>query len=281
MMIDDEHRLDPAGPAAPDRTSKRLDRSRLISIIGWLCVLALPGIAILAMSARGRSILVDMARPPLHLGHAVQVQLSGARAQNDLGNSYRRSGDFASALIHYDKAVELSPAYGRAHTNRAMVHYAMGNYDRALLASDLAVVHQSTNATPWTVRGNAKLILGDIQGAISDHNKAIAQLPDFDAPFNNRGCALLALGQTQSALDDFDHAIQIAAREEENSALPSTYYNRAKALTALGRPDEAAQALARSKALDPDLERKPSFNVVLCGAGSSGTGRGIAPVTAK
>jgi tetratricopeptide (TPR) repeat protein len=61
---------------------------------------------------------------------------------------------------------------------------------------------------------------------------------------NNLGCALLGLGQPTQALQAFEEAISL----QPNASL--YWYNKAKALEAIGRRQEAQQCVAQAQQLE-------------------------------
>ena len=110
--------------------------------------------------------------------------------------SYKKLGQYQTAINDYTKVIQLDP----------------------------------NNVTSYSNRGHAYTSLGQDQNAINDLTKAIQLDPTYASAYGNRGNVYHnLLGQYQLAIDDFTKAIQF-----EPSAL--RYANRGISYRALGQP---------------------------------------------
>lgn len=85
----------------------------------------------------------------------------------------------------------------------------------------------------------------ELEGALMECDRTIALDPGNAAAHSNRGKALTALGRSEEALAAHDRAIALSPES------PVAHNRRGIALADLGRPDEAIAAYDRSIALDP------------------------------
>ncbi len=85
----------------------------------------------------------------------------------------------------------------------------------------------------------------ELDGALADCDRAIALDPGNAKAHSDRGKALTAMGRSEEALDAFDLAIAL------NPGDPVAHNRRGIALADLGRPEEAINAYDASIALDP------------------------------
>jgi TolA-binding protein len=142
--------------------------------------------------------------------------LPGTAEENfDLGIQARRNSDFELAVRHLEEAVRLNDRYIAAYDNLGLAQYNLGNVDEAINNYRRA-----------------------IEVAMEDNVQ-------FEHAYRNLGDALLSQEDYQGALDAYDEAVRIV----DNS--PSTHRSRARALNALGRPDEdVVEALRRAQEIE-------------------------------
>jgi tetratricopeptide (TPR) repeat protein len=171
--------------------------------------------------------------------------------------------------------------------------YSQGQYDQALDAYNTSVTLDPYNSIAWNKLGNTQVRLGDTAGAIRSFGEATRLDPFFGAAWVNRGDQLLASGNVTEALDSYNRAISINPNDmhayiskgmlfkssgkldEARAAFSEVItisdreirvhpndakYNadlwdyRAKALSELGRYQEALQAYDRALEINPKHE---------------------------
>lgn len=130
----------------------------------------------------------------------------------DLGNTFYRNSEYASAADAFSAAIAKNPR----------------------------------SAAAWNNRAAARLRLGDVNGAIADYNKAIELAPNDPEIYYNRGNALVAAGQYQEAIADYTRAIAL------NPTYAKAIYNRGTVYALLGQRDVAQADWSRAVALEPD-----------------------------
>jgi tetratricopeptide (TPR) repeat protein len=154
--------------------------------------------------------------------------LSGAarvRVLLERGRLRRSSGDSAAALPLFEAAFGVAEKAGEDYLAGDAAHMA------ALAAPDREVM------VSWTQRG-VELAEG------SDEPQARYWLGPLS---NNLGWAYFDAGDYDAALDAFQRALEARELEPERRAeIEIARYAVAKALRALGRPDEAATLLERA-----------------------------------
>jgi len=195
-----------------------------------------------------------------------------------LADVLRLRGEYERALASYDRALALLPTYPPALAGRGMALEALRrpgaeeSYRRALsldpnepdsnnnLANILLKRGDARGAVPLYERaltarpndarilsnlGTAHLETGDPRGALPLFERALAALPDDARMLSNLGTAHLHAGDPRGALPLFDRALTRDPR------LASARINRAAALAALGRVDEAQLELHALLAQEP------------------------------
>ena len=115
-----------------------------------------------------------------------------ATAYSDLGDAYRRKGDFDSALKECNKAIDLMPNYYYPYKIRGCIYCDQNAYEKA----------------------------------IGDFTKVINSLPDVDhkaGVYDLRGKCYRAMGEDACANDDFDQAKQLrSARAKRERSFQET-----------------------------------------------------------
>jgi tetratricopeptide (TPR) repeat protein len=107
------------------------------------------------------------------------------------------------------------------------------------------ILDQPRSAEHYLARAELHRRLGDVERAAADYDRALLLAPDLAAVWLGRARLFLASGEAERALDAADR--YLAAADD-----PSGWTARARALVALGRPDDAAADLARAIERDPE-----------------------------
>ncbi|WP_263972345.1 tetratricopeptide repeat protein [Spongiactinospora rosea] len=197
----------------------------------------------------------------------------------DRGNLRFSQGTLDGALADYETALRLSPPLPEAYYNRAQVHLAQGEGHAALAdlahvleldpgyldayinrAGMLAVTGRDAEARADVAAGlaidprNAHLrcVLGQLECAAGRPAEALAAFaaalaadPRLVPAWANRAITRFETGDVDGAVEDLTRALEL----EESAEL---YFNRATALRALGREEEATADLHRALDLDPE-----------------------------
>ncbi|MDF5758752.1 tetratricopeptide repeat protein [Spongiactinospora sp. TRM90649] len=150
-----------------------------------------------------------------------------------------------AALADLDHVLELDPGYLDAHINRAGVLAVEGREAEARADVEAGLAIDPRNAHLHCVLGQLECGAGRHAEALSAFGEALAADPELGAAWANRAIARFESGDPEGAVADLTRALAL-----ERSA--ELHYNRALALRALGREDEALDDLHLALDLDPD-----------------------------
>ncbi|MFB9722089.1 tetratricopeptide repeat protein [Planobispora longispora] len=154
------------------------------------------------------------------------------------------AGDYAGALADLDHALELDPDFVDALANRAGLLVALGEYGRARADAEAGLALEEGNPYLLCALGQVEMAEGRHAQARAAFDRALERAPSLIAAWAARGALAFETGDPAGAAEDFTRAL-------EPGADPALLFNRALALRAAGRPEEAAADLARALELDP------------------------------
>lgn len=157
-------------------------------------------------------------------------------------------GELEGALADLDHVLELDPGYLDAYINRAGLRVAAGLNEEARADVTAGLAIDPDNAHLWSVLGQLEAADGRHAEAAAAFEKALAADPGLSAAWANRGIWRYESGDAEGAVADLTRAIELAS-DGERAAL---HYNRATALRALGREEEARADLRQAHDLAPD-----------------------------
>jgi len=132
--------------------------------------------------------------------HALAVTERNFKAHVGLGDTLRRDGLYAEALVQYDAAIELYPRWLKAHLGRA----------------------------------GSLLGMGDLEGAAASYESALGIRPDQPAVRGDLGVLLVKIGRVDDGLRELERLIQ------DGEASADVYVFLASRSFTQGQPDEAA-----------------------------------------
>jgi tetratricopeptide (TPR) repeat protein len=161
---------------------------------------------------------------------------------NDLGFVLERQGLIEDAADAYRQALDLDPEADAARYNLGASLARAGQYEEAerhLLAA--VKTHPTTQA--FTALGVVQRERGANEEAMSSFGAAIEADPKNAAPYDQLGAMLVAQGKLTDAETLYRQLVV-------NRPSPAAHEELAQVLTRLGRSSEAAQELARARALD-------------------------------
>lgn len=181
------------------------------------------------------------------------AELNAARdALLDEAKKRADKGDLKGSADLLDKAVEPLRHSGSYHYARGGVAIRLGDLDRAISEFTAACELDPEVAEFHGNLGGALLEKARADQSLLPRAKevllrAVSLSPRLPDVHNNLGTAQLASGDAKAALASFDAALRLNGRH-----VP-TLYNRAAALKALGRMDEAKKTLDACLAVDPSF----------------------------
>jgi tetratricopeptide (TPR) repeat protein len=220
-----------------------------------------------ALVALDRALALDDAYAPswcercnaqYHLGRHAEAAEAGARALaldpdfrlarirnayalNALDRNEEALAEYDAVLTRDPNDVETLHDRGRLLLQMKRHADALASYDRALALEAGGV----NGAWGWNGRAYVCLDLGDDDEALRCVNNALSMAPDNPAYWDTQGELYLGKQAYEQALASFDQALALD---------PDAWFawaNKAKALQALGRPDEARAAARRARAIRP------------------------------
>ena len=179
---------------------------------------------------------------------AVEIDNNGAALTN-LGNYYKRKGQFDIAIRYYDQAILLdqdSEVKCWAHTNRGDIFCTQGNYEKALIEYEIAESLDQDYAWLHYKRGQCFEKQGLEGEAIVDYTRAIELDLEFALAYESRGNLLKERGDFVKALEDYNRAILISPGEGW------TYHLRGLCYKKQGLEEEALTDFSKAIQLDSD-----------------------------
>ncbi|NUR89158.1 MAG: tetratricopeptide repeat protein, partial [Nonomuraea sp.] len=156
-------------------------------------------------------------------------------------------GDLDGALADLDYALELDPAFAPAYANRAGLHAALGQLAEARADVERGLALDRRNAHLHSVLGQVELAEGRPTEARKSLDTALELQPDLAQAWAARGALAFEEGDPEGAVSDLTRALELGSTAE-------LLFNRAVALRACGRPQEAAADLRAAAELDPGDE---------------------------
>ena len=141
-------------------------------------------------------------RPALDRHLAQDPTSSGA--WNNLGVSYRMSGQPEVALSCYRRALAINPDFSAALGNLGNILKDMGRHLEALDAHRQALDQQPHNGRAWHNLGIVFNEMGRPREAIRCFNKALELEPELDNIRFDRAIAKLRLGEFRDGFADFE-----------------------------------------------------------------------------
>ncbi|GAA2586482.1 tetratricopeptide repeat protein [Actinomadura fulvescens] len=162
------------------------------------------------------------------------------------------AGDLTGALADLDHALELDPGFAEAHPNRAGILVALDRYDEARAACDAGLAVTPDDPYLLCALGQVETAAGRHGPAREALDRALAQDAAMAAAWACRGVLAFATGDSAAAVRDLSRALELT--DEADAETPALLFNRALALRAAGREDEARADLERAGKLAPGDE---------------------------
>ncbi len=175
-----------------------------------------------------------------------------ARAHNNLGNGFEKTGNLQAAATHYTEAFRLDPAYAEAHNNLGDILAQQGRAPEALTQFVEAIRLKPSLPDSYNNLGNLLLREAKVPEAVLEYEQALRLNPNYPEAQNNLGVALWQQQRGQEALPHFTEAVRL------DPAFAEAHRNLGIALVAQDRPAEAAQQFAIAQQLSHTSDRSTS-----------------------
>ena len=179
--------------------------------------------------------------------HAIAIASKFPHAWMNKGVSLIRLGRYEEALPAVNHALTLDPTDSLAWNNKAdLLCEYLNRYEEAVAVCDAARKKHIETPGLYAIRADALHALGrDIEARTAYERVLKLRARDF-LGWAARAQALAGVGRYQEALATFDKALALDADYPH----PRLWREKALALRALGRDDEALDAEAQADALD-------------------------------
>lgn len=162
-----------------------------------------------------------------------------------LGNLYRQSGNYDSALLQLGIALDRAPNNIDALSALAKTHAKIDNLQTAERLFLKAISVQPRFWKTQEQYGNFLFDTGRPAEAIEYYRKAIEVTPDNASAYNNLGAAFLMANRYQEAADAWGQSLALEDNESASS-------NAGTALFLASKFDEAAQMYQRAISISKD-----------------------------
>jgi tetratricopeptide (TPR) repeat protein len=224
---------------------------------------------------------VVVARKALEAATASDVE-GQALAWTNLGIGLERKGDWEGGRTAYRKAIELDRGQVHARFNLGHSFLRRGEVDAAIAAIEEAIQRSHADArvrSPgiegqylrgelgkrYCALGFARFLKQEYAAALTAYDRAIELNPRHLDSYVQRATALSAMGRLDDAVAAFEQAIRLDPRLED------AHFNLGKVFLDQGRPDRAVAAYARAVELNgQSAENHYSLGVALKLSGDRG-----------
>ena len=175
---------------------------------------------------------------------AIRMSPPIAEAYYNRGDVRVGLGDVEGALADFSYALELSPGFVDAHLYQASLLTELDRPEEARRAVDRGLALEPDNAPLLTISGQLAAAAGASDAALRAFDRALSLDSANEAAWAGRATIAFDRGDLATAIDDLSQAL------EQIDTAPLRF-NRAAALIAGGRWDEALADLNRAIELDP------------------------------
>ncbi len=165
---------------------------------------------------------------------------------NNRANYYRDLKNYDLALKDYDKAISLKAGHG-TYNSRAKLYFIRNEDEKALHDYNKAIELAPNRAEYYVNRGAALAKLGRVEQALADFNRGLQLDPTWKVGYLNRSIMYNQMGRYEEALRDINKYLEFSPKE------PDLWYEGARCLRLLNRPNEAIKYYDRAILLNPKV----------------------------
>jgi len=175
------------------------------------------------------------------------------------GDLFYSQGQYDQALGAYNTSVSLDPYNSIAWNKLGETQVKLGNTAGAIRSFGEATRLDPFFGTAWVNRGDELLASGNVTEALDSYNRAISINPNDMHAYISKGMLYKSNGKLDDARAAFSEVITISDREIRVHPNDAKYNAdlwdyRAKALSELGRYQEALQAYDKALEINPKHE---------------------------
>jgi tetratricopeptide (TPR) repeat protein len=192
------------------------------------------------------------------LAKSLEMNTQNAEAHKILGRDLMIVGRFDAAQTEFEQGIRYNPQSAELHFNLGKLFSIQDNWVSARKEFEAAVRIDPSYVEGWDALGFAQEALADDAGAVASYEKAIAL---NEARKGNFVSAHVNLAGYYNRKRDPERALEYAHQALElDPKSDSAWFQQAKACEALGRLNDAADALNRAVSLN---SRSSSYYYVL------------------
>jgi tetratricopeptide (TPR) repeat protein len=189
--------------------------------------------------------------------NALDINAKDVQAMAGLARIYRRTQRFSEAEELFVTAIDMQPGNWRTVNSYGGFLFLMGRYHDAAEQYGLVVSIDPDNATVRSNLGAALLLAAEFEEARQVLEETVALQPTAKT-YSSLGVILYYLGDFEESVDSHRQATELTPADDV------AWLNLADSLHFAGRPDEAAEAYERARALsDARLDIDSSDGVAM------------------
>ncbi len=187
--------------------------------------------------------------PQSHVAHA------------NLGNAYRRKGEYDLAIESFKQALALQP-HSRTYANLGAVYRALGRIDEAKAEYDKALASNEQSKEAHFGLGIVHLVAGELDEAEAEYLRALEIDPHYEEARVNLGSLYLRKGDRAKAIAAYLQAL------ETNPYFADGHYNLGVLYAQAGQTEEAMHSYANAISIDPkNIAARLNYGVLLFNSG--------------
>jgi len=178
---------------------------------------------------------------------AIALNYAGSEVYINRGNAKVMSGRVKESLSDFDFAIKLNPETTLAYRGRVEANLLLKDWARVI--TDLAIVNALGSVEPsdWGVLSEAKLALKNYQGALDEANTSLAKGTTHYTLEGKEHSVYLQKGKCLIALGKFEDALEALSHVEANESGFALYTERAGAYVGLDQFEKAIGDLEKAQ----------------------------------
>lgn len=145
-------------------------------------------------------------------GQQTTPPVSSFEEQLKQGEALLSRGLAEDALVHLGRAVALHPTHAKARNKLGVAYAELRRFDEARTTFLEAISLDPTYAAPHSNLGNVHKELGQLDEAVISYQAALRIDPDYPAAHHNLGVVYRELGRVGDAVAQFKQAQRLEIR---------------------------------------------------------------------